>query len=69
MRPAVYNGPTMATFRSGMTRREALGVLGAAAASPLVAQSGVTFPKGAVIRTLLRDLDPAELAGVATLFH
>ena len=52
-----------------MTRREALGVLGAAAASPLVAQSGVTFPKGAVIRTLLKDLDPAELAGGATLFH
>ncbi|MFM2125003.1 MAG: hypothetical protein RL328_1454, partial [Acidobacteriota bacterium] len=51
-----------------MTRREALGVLGAAA-SPLVAQSGVTFPKGAVIRTLLKVLDPAELAGGATLFH
>ena len=52
-----------------MTRRQALGVLGAAAASPLVAQTGVTFPKGAVIRTLLADLDPASLAGGATLFH
>ena len=30
---------------------------------------GVVFPKGAVIRTLLKDLPPDELAGGATLFH
>ena len=28
-----------------------------------------TFPKGAVIRTLLKDYAPEELAGGATLFH
>ncbi len=57
----------MAKFQ--LSRREALGVLGAAVASPLLAQSGPTFPKGAIIRTLLKDMDPAELAGGATLFH
>ena len=29
----------------------------------------LTFPKGAVIRTVLKDLDPAALAGGQTLFH
>ena len=28
-----------------------------------------TFPRGAVIRTLLKDYAPGELAGGATLFH
>ena len=28
-----------------------------------------TFPKGAVIRTLLKDYAPEDLAGGATLFH
>ena len=56
------------------TRREALELLGmsaAAAALPGVAsaQGGVTFPKGAVIRTILKDYAPEELAGGATLFH
>src|ERR1044071_7214143 len=56
------------------TRREALELLGmsaAAAALPGVAsaQSGVTFPKGAIIRTILKDYAPEELAGGATLFH
>src|SRR6516225_6649700 len=56
-----------------MTRREVLEMLGmsaAAAALPkgLFAQA-VTFPKGAIIRTLLKDYMPEELAGGATLFH
>ena len=56
------------------TRREALELLGmsaAAAALPNIAsaQSGVTFPKGAIIRTILKDYAPEELAGGATLFH
>lgn len=56
------------------TRREALELLGmsaAAAALPGVAsaQSGITFPKGAIIRTILKDYAPEELAGGATLFH
>lgn len=56
-----------------MTRREALEVLGltaAAAAFPRAAfAQAPVFPKGAVIRTLLKDYAPEELAGGATLFH
>jgi len=52
------------------TRRQALEILGIGAALP---RPGFTqepeFPKGAVIRTLLKDYAPAELAGGATLFH
>jgi phosphotriesterase-related protein len=55
------------------TRREALGLLGAgalAAAAPrAVLAADPAFPPGAVIRTLLKDFAPAELAGGATLFH
>ena len=56
-----------------MTRREALELLGiaaAAAALPTAAfAQAPAFPKGAVIRTLLKDYAPEELAGGATLFH
>jgi phosphotriesterase-related protein len=55
------------------TRREALGFIGmgvAAAALPEFAYGApVTFPKGAVIRAVLKDYAPEELAGGATLFH
>src|SRR6185503_1646057 len=56
-----------------MTRRQALELLGVGAAaaalpSPARAQAP-SFPKGAVIRTVLRDYAPEELAGGATLFH
>ena len=58
---------------SGWTRREALGLLGmsaAAAALPEFASAQApAFPKGAVIRTVLKDYAPEELAGGATLFH
>jgi len=57
----------------GWTRREALGILGmgaAAAAFPeFLSGAELTFPKGAVIRTILKDYAPEELAGGATLFH
>jgi len=57
----------------GWTRREALGILGmsvAAAALPEFASAAApTFPKGAVIRAILKDYAPDELAGGATLFH
>jgi len=60
-------------FRQALTRRQALEVLGfsaAAAALPAsVSARTPTFPKGAIIRTLLRDYAPEELAGGATLFH
>src|SRR3954466_2152801 len=58
----------------GLTRRQALELLGltaAAAVAPasLSAQGGPEFPKGAIIRTLLKDYAPEDLAGGATLFH
>lgn len=57
----------------GWTRREALGMLGmgvAAAALPEFASAQTpAFPRGAVIRTVLKDYAPEELAGGATLFH
>ena len=58
---------------NGLTRRQALelglGVVAAAAFHGHASAQGVVFPKGAVIRTLLKDLAPDELAGGATLFH
>src|SRR5262245_44857129 len=59
-----------------LNRRQLLEILGigaSAAALPkgLFAQTPKTptFPKGAIIRTLLKDYAPEELAGGATLFH
>ena len=55
------------------TRREALGQLGmgvAGAALPEFASAAApAFPKGSVIRMILKDYAPDELAGGATLFH
>src|SRR3954468_10986974 len=51
---------------------KALGAGAAAAALPRVAFAQSTapvFPKGAIIRTILKDYAPEELAGGATLFH
>lgn len=64
----------MSKFRTQcLSRRRALEILGigaAAAALPTEAfAQNPVFPKGAVIRTLLRDYAPEELAGGATLFH
>src|SRR5579864_1333964 len=33
------------------------------------AASKVTFPKGSIIRTILKDVTPESLGGGATLFH
>ena len=76
---------TIPTHDARYTRREALGLLSAAAGAgvvaagtgglPLQAQQRFTsveppsFPAGAIIRTLQGDLDPSELANGATLFH
>ena len=60
------------------TRREMLAMLGAGTASiatgwarSLLAQAPArpTFPRGAIIRTLLRDLPPESLASGPSLFH
>ena len=56
-----------------LTRREALQLMGGAAAAATFGSSAFAqspaFPKGAVIRTLFKDYAPQELAGGATLFH
>jgi phosphotriesterase-related protein len=56
-----------------LTRRQTLEVLGIGAAAAAIPSSifaqEPTFPKGAIIRTVLRDYAPEELAGGATLFH
>lgn len=46
-----------------------LGMGATALAWPSAAAAAPTFPSGAVIRTVLRDYAPDELAGGATLFH
>jgi phosphotriesterase-related protein len=54
------------------SRRELLRMVGlgaAAAVFPTQSDAAPAFPKGAVIRTVLRDYAPDELAGGATLFH
>jgi len=57
----------------GLTRRQALEALGIGAATAAIPSSlfaqEPTFPKGAIIRTILKDYVPEELAGGATLFH
>jgi phosphotriesterase-related protein len=80
--------------RSGLTRREAMGVLGIGAAGGVVswlahdarplaapgsadslitqtaaATTAATFPRGAIIRTVLKDVAPGSLSGGPTLFH
>lgn len=56
-----------------VSRRRALGILGAGAISMALPDrsdaAAPEFPKGAVIRTVLKDYAPEDLAGGATLFH
>jgi phosphotriesterase-related protein len=56
-----------------MTRREVLGWLGVGAAAAALPDTAFAqtrpFPKGAIIRTLLKDYAPEDLAGGALLFH
>jgi phosphotriesterase-related protein len=59
---------------AALNRREVLQILGLGAAGALVSPTSAraqtpAFPKGAVIRTLLKDYAPEQLAGGATLFH
>src|SRR4051812_49834634 len=56
-------------FSARLSRRDALGLLGAATLAPRLLAQSPTFPKGAIIRTILKDYAPEELAGGATLFH
>lgn len=62
-----------------LTRREALAVLGAGAAAGMAGRFGhrvsaqgpgrPVFAKGAIIRTLLKDMPPEELGSGPSLFH
>jgi phosphotriesterase-related protein len=55
-----------------IARRDALKLLGAGIASAALPGSGAAAPqflKGAIIRTVLKDLPPEALTGGATLFH
>ena len=73
---------------AGMSRREALRLLGAGTGFGLAAAwgsnvipraaewqgtgqggSAITFPDGAIVRTVLADVDPVEIGSGATLFH
>src|SRR5277367_3879917 len=70
----MYDNPTMSKFfGQGLTRRHALEVLGtgalAAAIPASLSAQAPAFAKGAIIRTILKDYAPEELAGGATLFH
>jgi phosphotriesterase-related protein len=69
-----YNAATMSNNSSQhITRRQALELLGIGAAAAALPTLGFAqapaFPKGAVIRTILKDYAPEELAGGPTLFH
>jgi phosphotriesterase-related protein len=59
-----------------LTRRQAMQVMGIGTAAAALSRRAVAqspapleFPKGAIIRTILKDYAPEELAGGATLFH
>jgi phosphotriesterase-related protein len=56
-----------------LTRRQALELLGISATAAAIPSGAfaqeLAFPKGAIIRTILKDYAPEELAGGATLFH
>jgi phosphotriesterase-related protein len=56
-----------------LTRRQVFELLGVGAVAALfpkrLSAQVPAFPKGAIIRTLLKDYSPDELAGGATLFH
>ena len=55
------------------SRRQAVEILGIAAASAVLTsaagEQSATFPKSAIIRTVLKDYAPEDLGGGATLFH
>jgi phosphotriesterase-related protein len=68
------DSPAREVRMAGLTRREALELLGIGAVAlglePLAARAQTpAYPKGAIIRTLFKDYRPEDLAGGATLFH
>lgn len=60
------------TVRARCTRRDALGLIAtgvAGLAFPSSSSAAPAFPKGAVIRGVVKDYAPDEIASGATLFH
>src|SRR6266508_6477083 len=57
-------------MNANLTRRELIGLLAAGLPTVALAKAGLqtTFERGAIIRTLLRDISPDAVTG-ATLFH
>src|SRR6266542_2409948 len=57
-------------MNTNLTRRELIRLLAAGLPAVALAKAGLqtTFERGAIIRTLLRDISPETLTG-ATLFH
>jgi phosphotriesterase-related protein len=71
---AAGSSPVREVHMASLTRRDALRIVGMGAVAfglePLAARAqDLSFPHGAVIRTLFKDYSPGELAGGATLFH
>ncbi|HKF65351.1 MAG TPA: hypothetical protein VKB36_02445 [Vicinamibacterales bacterium] len=65
----------MGDIHRSFTRREAMGFIATSAAAVLTSgwaetsASAQDVPRGAVIRTVLKDIAPASLGSAATLFH
>src|SRR5262245_46937463 len=72
------------SHRSGLTRRQAIGILGSCMGTGLALRIGtataaaqttfrsvqrISVPKGAIVRTILKDLPPDALVNGATLIH
>jgi phosphotriesterase-related protein len=68
----IYNSKTLDSKSARPTRRHALMLFGAGAAALsqrlVLASKAPPFPKGAVIRTVLKDISPGLITG-ETLFH
>lgn len=67
---------SMQRLKTDYTRRETIRTLAAGAAALIpfcapgsAAPEGLRFPRKAVIRTVLKDMPPEDLAGGTTLFH
>jgi phosphotriesterase-related protein len=63
------------TMRRPLTRRQALALIGASAGTAIASRwagfsaAAQSSPRGAIIRTVLKDIAPDSLGAAATLFH
>ena len=66
---ALAGGGPITGAAAGAGARAGGGAVAAAPQGAEQAAAAVTFPDGAIVRTVLADVDPQELGGGATLFH